>query len=269
MAFLDVANSLTNQTWLERLDARGNRIAEALSQADGINEILARILAARGVDGDTLSAYLQPSLRALMPDPATLAGMSETVVRLTKAIQAREKIVIFGDYDVDGACSSALMAEFFQALNVPCQIHIPDRIIEGYGPNIPAIESFAAAEAKLLICVDCGTMSFAPFAAAHALGLDVVVIDHHQAEVNLPLTQGLVNPNRQDDVSGLGYLCATGVAFMVLVALSRHLREDLDLAKDALPDLRVCLDLVALATVADVVPLIGLNRALCGLACKS
>ncbi len=181
--------------------------------------------------------------------------------RIADAVQRGDTIAIFGDYDVDGAASAALLADYFAACGAPCLIHIPDRIFEGYGPNVEAIRNLAAAGAKLLITVDCGTMSHAPLAEARRLGLDPIVLDHHQAPEILPAAI-VVNPNRQDDLSGLGQLCAAGVVFMTLVALNRALRQrDFFSSSRAPPDFLAGLDLVALATIADVAPLTGLNRA--------
>ena len=226
-------------------------------QMEGVPDVLARILASRGVAPEAVRAYLEPRIRELMPDPSRLTDMDKAADRLARAVLSRETIGIFGDYDVDGACSSALLGEFLRFHDTPYHIHIPDRIIEGYGPNIAAIDSLMERGVTLLITVDCGTASHEAFAHARRLGLDVVVLDHHQAPVLLPETVALVNPNRQDDLSGLGYLCAAGVVFMTLVAASRVLREQ----NRSGPVLLDLLDLVALATVADVVPLVALNRA--------
>ena len=196
-----------------------------------------------------------------MPDPLSLVDMAPAVERLAKAVQSGETIGIFGDYDVDGATSSALLADFFKACGTPFIIHIPDRIFEGYGPNVEAIAALAASGVTCLVTVDCGTMSHGPLAEAKGLGLDAIVIDHHQAPEQLP-DAIVVNPNRLDDLSGLGQLCAAGVAFMLLVALKRVLRDRGFWTRTRLePDLLMGLDLVALATVADVAPLTGLNRA--------
>ena len=170
-------------------------------------------------------------------------------------------MAIFGDYDVDGACSAALLSEYLSACGLETIVHIPDRVTEGYGPNAEAIQDFAARGATLVVTVDCGAVSREPFELASRLGLDVIVFDHHQAPETLPRTAALVDPNREDDLSGLGYLCAAGVVFMALVALNRALREAGFWAEGKAPDLMAALDLVALATVADVVPLVGLNRA--------
>ena len=260
--FLDVENSALGRAWRDRLDHAGQGRAQALTQMFGYTDILARVLAGRGIGPEEVESFLDPSLRRLLPDPTILRDLDKVVERLAHAIERQETIAIFGDYDVDGACSSAVMGGFFAACGVPYIIHIPDRIFEGYGPNSAAIQALAGQGARVLVTVDCGTTSFEPFAEAHRLGLDVLVIDHHQAPVDLPPVLGLVNPNRQDDLSGLGALCATGVAFMVLVGLNRRLREAGFWTRERpAPDLLNSLDLVALATIADVVPLIGLNRA--------
>lgn len=255
---LGVAASLTGRTWRERLDARDILRAEAIAQAHGVPDLLARVLAGRGVGIEEAAAHLAPRLRDLMPDPYVLVDMEAAASRLADAVERRESVAIFGDYDVDGACSSALLATYLEALGVPVRVHIPDRIVEGYGPNVAAIRDLAEGGARLLVAVDCGTASHEPFAEAARLGLDVVVLDHHQAPETLPSVAALVNPNRQDDLSGLGHLCAGGIVYLALVALARTLRSR---GRTGLPDLLAALDLVALATVADVVPLTGLNRA--------
>ncbi len=228
----------------------------------GVAPSLAQVLAARGVTVETVDEALKPSLKNLMPDPSLMTDMDRLIARLSKAIVQKEKIALFGDYDVDGACSVALMLRYLHRLGLQPLFHIPDRITEGYGPNIAALEKFKRDGANLVVTLDCGTTSFEAFAAAAELKLDVLVIDHHLADETLPLTNGLVNPNRQDDLSNLGTLCAAGVTFMVLVALTRQLRhEGYFTSEKQMPDLMDFTDLVALATVCDVVPLEGLNRA--------
>ncbi|GGK35690.1 single-stranded-DNA-specific exonuclease RecJ [Salinarimonas ramus] len=259
-AVLDVARSVTGRPWHERLDAQTRLVATAIAQAHGVPDALSRVLAARGVALDEAPGFLAPKLRDLMPDPSTLVDMDAATERLARAVLRGERVAVFGDYDVDGACSAALAARFLRALGLRVDIHIPDRITEGYGPNVGAIRALAEAGATLLVCVDCGTASHEPFAEAARLGMDVVVLDHHQAPEQLPAVAALVNPNRQDDLSGLGHLCAAGVVFLALVALARRLRGEPALAR-RLPDLMGELDIVALATIADVVPLVGLNRA--------
>ncbi len=256
--FLEVSHSVTGRAWVDRLDATATRTATAISQRSSISEILARIIAARGVGLDEAAAYLEPTIRGLMPDPSTLTAMDALAERLAKAIADNESIALFGDYDVDGACSCALMARYLRHFGLTPQVHIPDRIFEGYGPNIAAMDKLIDAGASLIITLDCGTTSDGPIAHARSRGVDVLVIDHHLSDHELPPANALVNPNRPDDISGLGYLCAAGVTFMVLVAVNRTLRQRGD---TGLPDLLRLLDLVALATICDVVPLVGLNRA--------
>jgi single-stranded-DNA-specific exonuclease len=259
--FLGVRRSVTGRRWRDRLDGPAMARAEEMAALDGVQDVLARVLAARGVSSATLTQHLEPRLRDLLPDPSTLRDMDAAAARLADAVERREQVAVFGDYDVDGACSAALVAGIMGRLGARPRIYIPDRITEGYGPNVEAIRTLATEGASLLVAVDCGTVSHEPFAEAARLGLDVVVLDHHQAPPDLPPVQALVNPNRQDDVSGLGHLCAAGVVFVAMVALNRELRRRAFYGAVAEPDLMGELDLVALATVADVVPLIGLNRA--------
>jgi single-stranded-DNA-specific exonuclease len=260
-AFLGVRASARGFQWRERLRPELKPLATAIGQHHGLPELMGRILAARGIGLDAVSGFLDPTLKSLMPDPSTLRDMDKAASRLADAIEARQKIAIFGDYDVDGACSSALLNRFLAHHDVPSRIYIPDRLFEGYGPNVGAIETLVNEGAKLIVTVDCGTTSFEPLAAARKLGADVVVIDHHQADERLPEVEAVVNPNRQDDISGQGMLCAAGVVFLVLVAVKRELRRRGFYSGAREPDLLALLDLVALATVADVVPLTGLNRA--------
>ncbi len=261
-AFLGVTRSALGRPWRDRLDAAGLGRAEALTQREGLPDILARLLAGRGVEPNEAPSFLEPKLRDLLPDPGTLIGMGPAAARLARAVESGERVAIFGDYDVDGACSAALLADFLTQAGARPRIHIPDRLIEGYGPNSEAIRQLAADGATLLVTVDCGTTSHEPLAEARRLGLDVVVLDHHQAPERLPEVEALVNPNRQDDLSGLGHLCAAGVVFLTLVAIRAELRRRGAWAsRGGEPDLLPALDLVALATVADVVPLQGLNRA--------
>lgn len=256
--FLDISSSVTGRAWVDRLDAAAARNATAIGQRTGIPDILARIMAARGVGIEDAQSYLEPSIRNLMPDPSTLTAMDDLAERLARAITDNESIALFGDYDVDGACSCALMTRYLRHFGLEPQVHIPDRIFEGYGPNIAAMDKLIEAGASLIITLDCGTTSDGPIAHVRGRGADVLVIDHHLSDHELPPATALVNPNRPDDISGLGYLCAAGVTFMVLVAVNRVLRNRGD---TGLPDLLRLLDLVALATVCDVVPLTGLNRA--------
>lgn len=260
-AILGVANSALGRPWRKRLDQAGEATALAIAQIHGAGDILARVLAGRGVTADRVPDYLEPSLRKLMPDPYCLRDMDAAAERIAAAVMGSETIAVLGDYDVDGACASALLHDYLRACAAPCLIHIPDRIFEGYGPNGEAVRNFAAAGASLLITVDCGTVSHGPLGEAAKIGLDPIVLDHHQAQEALP-NAIVVNPNRQDDLSGLGSLCAAGVVFLTLVAVRRILRQSGFFSSTRPePDLLLGLDLVALATVADVVPLAGLNRA--------
>jgi single-stranded-DNA-specific exonuclease len=255
--FLSVERSITGQRWVERLDARQANIALAIAQQHSMPDIVARILAGRGVGIDEAPGFLTPTIKALMPDPRRLTDMERAAARLAEAVTRREKVAIFGDYDVDGACSAALMFRFLEHFDLAAEIYIPDRVFEGYGPNPAAMEQLAS-RASLIVTVDCGTNSAAAIAAGRAAGADVLVLDHHQVSGELPADTPVVNPNREDDLSGLGYLCAAGVVFMTLVETARMLRQRGGFAQ---PDLMSMLDLVALATVCDVVPLTGLNRA--------
>ena len=256
--FLSVSSSVTGRIWVDRLGDAETRTAQAIVQRLGTSEIVARIIASRGVGIDEAEEYLNPTIRGLMPDPSTMADMDRLAARLVAAITDNQKIALFGDYDVDGAASCALMTRYLRHFGLEPQVHIPDRIFEGYGPNIAAIDKLIDNGAQVLITLDCGTVSDGPIAHAKSRGIDVLVIDHHLSDHDLPIADAIVNPNRADDISGLGYLCACGVTFMVLVAANRLLRQRGDTGQ---PDLLQLLDLVALATICDVVPLTGLNRA--------
>lgn len=261
-AFLGVERSLLGKRWRARLDSAGETQAQALAQAHGIDDLLARILVGRGVSVADAARYLDPTLRDLMPDPSRLQDMDAVVDRLARALETGESMAVFGDYDVDGACSSALFVDYWRAAGAPEPIvRIPDRITEGYGPNVEAIRELAARGASLLVTVDCGTTSHEALSVARGLGMDVIVLDHHQSPERLPEAI-IVNPNRLDDLSGQGGLCAAGVVFLALASLTRELRRRgwWTMERPA-PELLASLDIVALATVADVAPLIGLNRA--------
>jgi len=260
--FLGVEQSLTGRAWRDRLDDRGSARALTIAQRHGLDELLARVLAGRNVDPDQVESFLDPTIRRLMPDPNTLTDMDAACVRIADAIVKGESIAIFGDYDVDGATASALLCRYLRQCGLDPIVHIPDRLFEGYGPNKDAIRSFAERGAKLLITVDCGVTSIEPLGEAEKLGLDTVVIDHHQADEELPVAAAVVDPNRVDDLSGLGHLAAVGLVFLTLVAVTRELRRrDFWSGARSEPDLLSLLHLVALGTIADVVPLHGLNRA--------
>jgi single-stranded-DNA-specific exonuclease len=260
--FLGVERSVCGRAWRDRLDPRGAGRALSIAQRHAQPELLARILAGRGVPVDDVMDYLDPSIRRLMPDPDTLADMAAAARRLADAVERGEAIAIFGDYDVDGATSAAVLARFLRHARLQPVIHIPDRLFEGYGPNTEAVRSLAQRGATLLIAVDCGTTSIEPLQEAKRLGLTTIVIDHHQADEQLPAALAVVNPNRLDDLSGLGQLAAVGLVFLTVVAVNRELRRRgfWNVAQPE-PDLLELLDLVALGTVADVAPLTGLNRA--------
>lgn len=260
LAFLNVTESLTGRRWETR--SYDERIAEALRQRFDIPDLLARGMAARGVTLDAAADYLDPTLRSLLPNPSVFKDMDKAAERTAAAIQNSEAITIFGDYDVDGGTSSAVLLRFLRACGVTPGLTIPDRMKEGYGPNSAAMERIATAGTKLLICVDCGTTAHEPLARARDCGLDVIVLDHHAAEPSLPPVFALVNANRIDENIPYRQLCAVGVTFLFVVAVNRVLRHA-GFYSDARPepDARQWLDLVALGTVADVVPLTGLNRA--------
>ena len=257
--FLDVRQSARGVSWEHRLDPRGENIALGMAQSHGMPEIVARVLAGRGVSQEEAARFLAPSIRDLLPDPATLTDMEKAARRIADAVIRREQVAIFGDYDVDGAVSSAILKRFLAHYGVTAEIYIPDRIFEGYGPNPEAMRELVRRGASLIVTVDCGTNSAAAIAAANEAGAQVVVLDHHQVGGDLPDAVAIVNPNREDDLSGQGHLCAAGVVFLVLVQTTRILREEVRSTPP--PDLLSMLDLVALATVCDVVPLTGVNRA--------
>src|SRR5262247_3692933 len=261
-AFLGVTKSATGKLWRDRLDARGQAKGLAIAQRYQLPEMLARVLAGRNVEIDAVTDFLDPTIRKLMPDPFTVTAMETAARRIADAAMRGEKVAIFGDYDVDGATSAALLARFLRHGGVDPVIHIPDRLFEGYGPNVEAVRALAARGVTLLVTVDCGTTSIEPLAEAGRLGLDVIIIDHHLADEHLPPAVAVVNPNRLDDLSGLGHLAAVGLVFMTIVAVNRVLRQR-GFWSEARPepDLLGLLDLVALGTVADVVTLKTLNRA--------
>src|SRR6478609_6040001 len=261
-AFLGVARSATGKLWRDRLDARGAARALAIAQRYQLPEMLARVLAGRDVEIDAVEDYLDPTIRKLMPDPYTVTQMEAAAKRIADAAIRNEKVAIFGDYDVDGATSAALLAWHLRHCGLDPLIHIPDRLFEGYGPNTEAVRMLAGKGATLLVAVDCGTTSLEPLAEARRLGMSVVVIDHHQCGDELPVVDALVNPNRPDDLSGLGHLAAVGLVLVTLVAVNRELRaRGFWSSEMPEPDLLGMLHHVALGTVADVAPLTGLNRA--------
>jgi len=261
LSFLGVDHSATGRRWLAR--AHDERTSLALSQRYGISDILARSLNARGIGLDDAALFLDPKLRDLLPDPSQFKDMDKAATRFAEAVINRESIAVFGDYDVDGATSSALLMRFAQSLGVALRLYVPDRLREGYGPNAPALEMLAEEGVKLVICVDCGTTAHEPLAAAREAGLEVIILDHHASEPVLPPALAVVNPNRLDEDGAFGYLAAVGVTYLFVIAANRALRAAGFYRKDrAEPDLLQWLDLVALGTVCDVVKLSGLNRGL-------
>ena len=256
---LGVDRSLGGRRWLWRATGE-DRVGLGIAQRLGLPEMLGRMLAMRGVDGDAAADFLTPTLRALLPDPHVLVDMAVAAERLAHAVRGGEKIGVFGDYDVDGACGGAILAGTLRSLGCAVVSHVPDRAAEGYGPNAPALCALADAGCTLVVCVDCGTAAgdVLPCLDGRA---DVIVLDHHKSEIAPRGIVATVNPNRLDCASGLSGLCAAAVAFLTMVATVRVLRRGGWFAGRAEPDLLALLDLVALATVCDVMPLTGLNRA--------
>ncbi|MEO1102819.1 MAG: single-stranded-DNA-specific exonuclease RecJ [Pseudomonadota bacterium] len=251
-----VAQSATGRAWVRRLGPAEERTALALAQRHDLPDIAAKVLAARGVTLENAEAELRPTIRALLPDPSTLTDCDALVARVANAIANAERITLFADYDVDGATSAAVVARVLAAYGASPRIKVPDRVSDGYGPSVALMEALAA-DTDLVVCLDCGAGAVEPVAAAKARGIDVLVIDHHPVD-HLAPADAIVNPNRVDDLSGLGACAAVGVAFVVMVGLVRHMRR---LGHGNGPDLMHLLDCVALGTVADVVPLVALNRA--------
>jgi len=254
-----VATSLTQRRWV--YPAADERLAQALAQRFALPEMVARIMAVRGISLDAAADFLQPTLRNLLPDPMQFKDMAVGVARMVQALRNKEKIAVFGDYDVDGATSSALILQFCRGLTANITSYIPDRIAEGYGPNSPAIQKLAAQGITVLITVDCGTTAFEPLEVARGAGMAVIVLDHHVAEPRLPAVTAMVNPNRLDETTPHRHLAAVGVTFLFLVALNTALRQHGFYQHQPEPDLKAMLDIVALGTVADVVSLTGINRA--------
>jgi single-stranded-DNA-specific exonuclease len=257
--WLGGALSVTGRRWLAQ--PCDERIALAVAQSHNLPELAARILVGRGVGLDTVEAHMAPTLRGFLPDPSALLDMDRAAERIAQAVMAGERIALFADYDVDGATSSALLLRFLRSIGSDALLYVPDRILEGYGPNAAAFGILAGQGAKLVITLDCGITAHEPLLAARDAGLEVIVIDHHTADIQLPEALAVINPNRLDESRTLGHLAAVGVSFLSLVAINRTLRAAGWYATRPEPDLRQWLDLVALGTVADVVPLTGLNRA--------
>ncbi|MFO1130900.1 MAG: single-stranded-DNA-specific exonuclease RecJ [Hyphomicrobiales bacterium] len=259
-AFLNVERSASARRWMARLE--DHRTAEAISQRHELPEIIGRVLAARGVGVDEAEAFLNPTIRTLMPQPSALQDMEKGAARLAEAITTGEKIGVIADYDVDGVSSAAMLVLFLRAAGSSCSVHIPDRLTEGYGPSLKAVESLKGQGSQVLVTLDCGVMAHDPLLRAAELGLTTIIVDHHQAGEILPEAYAVINPNRQDDTSGLGYLCAAGVTMIFIATVNKLLRQTGWYGVERPePNMLQWLELVALATVCDVVPLKGLNRA--------
>lgn len=251
--------SINGKVWLFK--EQNMRDIMAISQRFGVSDFVASILLKRGLNLHQVEHYLNPTLRQEMQDPSHLKDMDKGILRLVDALQNKEKIAIFGDYDVDGATSSALLHRYLRDVGCHTRIYIPQRLEEGYGPNTPALQLLHKEGYNLIIMVDCGTTAFEPLEAAVQMGQDIIVVDHHISQANLPPAYALINPNRLDEDSPLTHLCAAGLCFMVIAALHRALKTIQWFEDRPEPDIRQYLDLVALGTVCDVMPLTGLNRA--------
>lgn len=260
-SFLSVDHSYGGRRWTLRTG--DERQALMMSQRLGLPEVVGRVLAARGVSSEDADLFLSPTLKSLLPDPSHLRDMDRAVARLVQALKDGETIAVFGDYDVDGATSSALLMRFLRAAGAEPVLYIPDRMVEGYGPNAPALLALRERGASVAITVDCGITAFEPLQAAAEAGLDVIVVDHHEAEPRLPAAAAVINPKRLDDSSPHKHMAAVGVAFLLVVAVNRALRHSGWFGPHRPePNLMDWLDIVALGTVCDVVPLVGVNRAL-------
>ena len=254
-----IARAASDRPW--RLRLTDEAAARAIAVEAGTSLTLARVLASRGVTADTVDAFLNPSLRNAMPDPLILKDMAPAAERMAAAVLNGETVGVFGDYDVDGASAAAILRTYFKALDAPMEVYLPDRLLEGYGPTVEAFDCLRGQGASLIVTVDCGAVAYEPIAAAVATGVDVVVIDHHLMQGEPPPgAVAVVNPNRTDDASRLENLSAAGLAFMAVVALNRALRDAGFFETRSAPDLRGLLDLAALGTVCDVMPLTGFAR---------
>lgn len=251
-----VDRSLLSHQWILREADENTKTS--LSQAHHLPDIVIQLLAARGVKVDQVADFLDPKIKNLMPDPYHLLGMKEAVERIISALDQQKPIGIIGDYDVDGACSSAILSDFLKKLGAIVHVRIPDRVRDGYGPSVPLIDELKDKKVELILTLDCGSMSFEPLAYARGQGIDVIVIDHHGMLDVMPEALAIINPKRRDQQTDVQILCAAGVTFLAMVALASHVRR----LGGSPPDLMSYVDRVALATVCDVVPLLGINRAL-------
>jgi single-stranded-DNA-specific exonuclease len=254
--------SLSGKNWILRKYNQDE--ISYLKNNFSLDEITSKLLSIRNIKKEDINSFLNPSIKNFLPNPNNLIDMEKTTLRTIRSIKKKEKIGIFGDYDVDGATSTALLGKYFNELKIEYEIYIPDRKKEGYGPSIKGFENLINKGVKIIFTVDCGTLSFDAIKYAKKKDIDVIVLDHHQSEINLPEAFSVINPNRLDDKSNLQYLCAAGVTFMFLVSMNRELRLNNWFIKNNInePHLMNYLDLVSLGTVCDVVPLIGLNRAM-------
>ena len=254
--------SVSGKNWILR--KHNHEDLTFIKETFSLDEITSKLLSTRNIKKEEINSFLNPSIKNFLPNPNSLIDMEKSTLRTVKAIINEEKIGIFGDYDVDGASSTALLGNYFNELNLNYEIYIPDRKKEGYGPTIKSFKELIRKKVKLIFTVDCGTLSFAAINFAKENGIDVIVLDHHQSEIKLPKAFAIINPNRLDDKSNLQYLCAAGVSYMFLVSLNRELRSKNWFNKINInePNLINYLDLVSLGTVCDVVPLVGLNRAI-------
>ena len=259
--FPENKRSVSGKNWVFRKIDESQTLM--ISQNHDLPEIISRVLVSRGVSNEDVNNFLSPRIKNFLTDPMQLIDMRKAAKRIVDAISKGEQIAIFGDYDVDGATSSALFYRFFQYLGYKAVIYIPDRMKEGYGPNDNAFRKLKNDKVSVVITVDCGTTAFQALETAKDLGIDVIVVDHHKAETKLPLSFAIINPNRMDENSDLGHLAAVGVSYLLIIAINRILRESgwFTSKKIAEPNLLEWLDLVALGTVCDLVPLRGLNRA--------
>ena len=253
MSYLGIEKSILAKQWIGP-SSEQERNQEKLFQETGFPIALCAVLSRLNIDTNSAAKYLEPTLRELMPEPSKLKDITKAAERILHAAKTGEKVAIFADYDVDGGCSAALLIDWFRFFNIECTLYVPDRVKEGFGPNIKALKLLESTH-SLIICVDCGTLSHDAIESLNAS--DLIVLDHHLASEILPKCYAVVNPNRQDELGNLGHLCAAAVVFLCLVEMRRLLR----LSAEKSPDLLAMLDLVALATIADVAPLVGVNRA--------
>ena len=254
--------SVTGKNWI--FNKFNSSDIKKYSEDYSLNEIVAKLLSIRKKNIEDIGLFLNPTIKDLLPNPLRLKDMKNAVERTYQSIKKKELIGIFGDYDVDGATSTALLARYFLSINQKTQTYIPDRKKEGYGPSIEGFNNLIKLGTKIIFTVDCGTLSFEPVKIAQSQNIDVIVLDHHQSDLKLPNACAIVNPNRYDDTSKLNYLCAAGVCFMFLIALNKKLRDKNWFKEEKInePNILNFLDLVSLGTVCDVVPLVDLNRAI-------